>query len=81
MLVNNELEGMWKEVVVVKFKLINHLPGATEESHEHLSKDSRCPGQYSNWTPLEYKSESLPLVSYCKNNCTNSYPCDYLFQV
>jgi hypothetical protein len=41
---NNELERVWKEVVVAKFKILfQHLPGGTEENHEKL-KDSWSPG-------------------------------------
>jgi hypothetical protein len=34
MIVNNELEGMWKEAVV-------NLPGGTEKNDENSSQDSR----------------------------------------
>jgi hypothetical protein len=36
-LTNNETQGMWKEVVVVKFETEpQHLRGETEESHRIL---------------------------------------------
>jgi hypothetical protein len=32
---NNELERIWKEVVMVEFKVLSqHVPGGTEEDHE-----------------------------------------------
>jgi hypothetical protein len=35
MIVNNELERMWKEAVVAKFMVLSrHLPGGTKENHE-----------------------------------------------
>jgi hypothetical protein len=35
MIVNNELERMWKETVVAQFKVLSrHLPGGTEGNHE-----------------------------------------------
>jgi hypothetical protein len=35
MTVNNELERMWKEAVMAKFKVLSqHLPGRTEENHK-----------------------------------------------
>jgi hypothetical protein len=36
---NNELEMMWKEVVMTKFKvhlLSRHFPGGTEENNENI---------------------------------------------
>jgi hypothetical protein len=36
--VNDELERVWKEVVIATFKALSwNLPGETEENHEHLS--------------------------------------------
>jgi hypothetical protein len=38
LIVNNELEMMWKEAVVAFFKLLSwNLPGGTEVNHENLS--------------------------------------------
>jgi hypothetical protein len=35
MIVNNELESMWKEAVMAQFKVLSrHLPGGTDEIHE-----------------------------------------------
>jgi hypothetical protein len=37
-LINNELERMWKEAIVAKFKVLSrHLPGGTEENHKKQS--------------------------------------------
>jgi hypothetical protein len=39
MIVNNELERIWKETVVVQFKILpQHLPEMTEENHEQSSR-------------------------------------------
>jgi hypothetical protein len=38
MTVNNELERMWKEVVVVHFEVLS---GGTEENYVNLSQDSQ----------------------------------------
>jgi hypothetical protein len=36
--VNDELERMWKEVVVAQFKVLSRLiPGRTDENYENLS--------------------------------------------
>jgi hypothetical protein len=38
MMAVNELERMWKEAVMVKFKVLyQHLPGGTEENQEPQS--------------------------------------------
>jgi hypothetical protein len=37
--VNDELETMWKDSVIVYFKVVLYnLPGGTEETHEKLRK-------------------------------------------
>jgi hypothetical protein len=35
----------------------------TNENFEYLPSNSQSPSQDSNWIPLEYMSEVLPLVS------------------
>lgn len=43
MVVNNEFEGMWKEAVMVCFKVLSwDLPGGTEKNYEK-SQDSQSP--------------------------------------
>jgi hypothetical protein len=38
MLVNNEMEGMWKKAVIVLFKILSQdLPGWAEENHRNQS--------------------------------------------
>jgi hypothetical protein len=54
---NNDLERIWKEMVVV---LSQNLPGMTEESMKTLSQDSQSMGQDSNMGPLKYEGV-LPL--------------------
>jgi len=50
--VNNELERMWKEMVITSFEALScHFPGRTEETTRHFSQDSWCPNQESNWVP------------------------------
>jgi hypothetical protein len=40
---NNKLEKMWKESIMVQFKVLTrHSPRGTEEYHEEPSKDNRC---------------------------------------
>jgi hypothetical protein len=49
---NNELERIWKEVVMAWFKvLFKHLPGETEENH-----DSWYQGLDLNPGALEYET-------------------------
>jgi hypothetical protein len=39
MIVNDELERMWKEVVVACFKVLpQHLPEGTEENHSKIGR-------------------------------------------
>jgi hypothetical protein len=43
--VNNELERIWKEAVLVSFKVKSqHLPGGAEENHKNLTQDSQVLG-------------------------------------
>jgi hypothetical protein len=38
-MLNNELERMWKEAVISKFKVLSlHLPGGTKENHKTSMK-------------------------------------------
>jgi hypothetical protein len=37
----------------------DHLPAKTEQNHENLNQNSRCPGRDQNLGPLEYESELL----------------------
>jgi hypothetical protein len=58
--VNDELERMWKEAPVAKFKMLSqHLLGGTEENHENLNQDSQSPGRDLNPGPPEYEAEML----------------------
>jgi hypothetical protein len=60
MIVNNELERMWKEAVMASFKVLSkHLPGGPEEKHEHLSQDSPSLGQELNLGPPKYKGGGI----------------------
>jgi hypothetical protein len=44
MLVNNEMERIWKKVVIVLLKVLSQdLPRWAEEDHRNLSQDSQCP--------------------------------------
>jgi hypothetical protein len=48
-LMNNELEGMWKEVIVTQFEVLSqHFPGETEESYEDRQSGSKVFLRYSN---------------------------------
>jgi hypothetical protein len=39
LLMNNELEWIWKELAMARFKFLSqHLLGGTEESHKNLSQ-------------------------------------------
>jgi hypothetical protein len=60
MSVNDELERIWKEVVVAKFKLQSrYLSGETEECPENISQNIQCPGRESNSVSTEYESGTL----------------------
>jgi hypothetical protein len=59
--VNNEFEGIWKEMFVACFKvLFHHLLRGTEDNHiKKLSQDGWSPGQDSNLGPPEYEAGVL----------------------
>jgi hypothetical protein len=62
MLVNNELEKMWTEMVVAKFKVLySHSPEGINKIREASNYDSRCPGRDLNCAPPEYIPEALLL--------------------
>jgi len=43
MILNNELEGMWKKMVRTHFKLIcQHFPGGTEKTKRNCSWNIHC---------------------------------------
>jgi hypothetical protein len=60
--VNNELEGMWKEVVMV-YNLRHNPTICLERLNETTGacQESWCPSQYLKQTPPEYKGVSLLL--------------------
>jgi hypothetical protein len=46
MIVNNELQGMWKEAVVAEFKIYSlHSPRETEENYKKGSRIVGVPAQ------------------------------------
>jgi hypothetical protein len=56
MTVNNELERMWKEVVMAQFKVLScHLPGQTKENYKKKLRIFRV----LNWEPPRHRSEAL----------------------
>jgi hypothetical protein len=64
--VYSELEKMWKEVVMAKFKVLSwHIPGGTEEIHKNLSQDSQCPSRNLNPVPPENKAGVLSTRPHC----------------
>jgi hypothetical protein len=52
--VNDELERMWKEAVVFKFKVLSWYLSRTEENHK-TSQDSRPPGRDLNPVSPDYE--------------------------
>jgi hypothetical protein len=52
------LEGNDRSLLEVLSEI---LPGRTEENHEKVSPDSRCPDRDSNGSPTKYKSIALLL--------------------
>jgi hypothetical protein len=57
MAVNNELEKMWKEAIMPRFKVLSrHFSGGTEENCEHLFHESG-PDRDSNRELPIYKPE------------------------
>jgi hypothetical protein len=61
-LANDELGRMMKKFWVTYFKVLSqHLYPASEEIHENISQDSRCPGRDSNRVRFQYKQETLTL--------------------
>lgn len=62
MIVNNELERMWMEVVVVKFNvLLQIFLERLRKTMIHLNPDSEYYDWDSNFAPLEYKLGTLAL--------------------
>jgi hypothetical protein len=52
LLMNNELERIWKESVVASFKVLSRrLPGGSEENHEKI---------YAGWPVCEPRFEPVP---------------------
>jgi hypothetical protein len=50
MTVINELQRMWKEMVMVQFKVLSwNCPGDTEGNHRNISWDYWCPSQEYHW--------------------------------
>lgn len=59
----DELQRMWKEVVVAKFKALSkHLPRGTEEYYSN-PQDSQCVSCDSNRVPPKYKDKSITISS------------------
>jgi hypothetical protein len=52
--VNDDLEGMWLEVIVAYFKVLSQ--HSVEGRRRSLSQDIRCPGRDWNSWPSEYES-------------------------
>jgi hypothetical protein len=51
---------MWKEAVVVEFKLLfRNFPGVLTKTTRNLSRDSRSPSQEVNAGPPEYETGVL----------------------
>jgi hypothetical protein len=70
-LLNDELEQIWKEIVVTYLKVLFQY-SHTEElrgSTKNFGLDS-CPGPYSNRPPSEYKSEVSRPDPTCWISCT-----------
>jgi hypothetical protein len=62
MIMNNELERMWKEVVVVCKILSQNLPVKTDENH---GEPGIGPSQDLNQTLSRYNSEAMLLKPSC----------------
>jgi hypothetical protein len=43
--VNNELEGLWKDMVVIGFEISWHLCGTNKESHENPVRIAPIPAK------------------------------------
>jgi hypothetical protein len=72
MIVNNELERMWKEAAVALFKeLSRHLTGRTEETHENLIQTSLSLGRNLNPGSPRYEAEVITtlLQRSVQENC------------
>jgi hypothetical protein len=53
--VNNKLERIWKEAIVVLFKVISHnLPGDLRKITKPISHNSGSPGRVLKPVPLEW---------------------------
>jgi hypothetical protein len=61
MMVDNELEGIWKENLMAYLKVLSrHVPGRTEENHGK-PRDILCADRVSNLTPLARRPDASPL--------------------
>jgi hypothetical protein len=56
MMINNELERMWKEVVTAKFVALSwNFPGWTKESYKKLQSGVRFKAEIWTWDLLNTK--------------------------
>jgi hypothetical protein len=63
--VNNDLEVMWKAVVMVKFEVLScHLPGETEKNNGNLNQDTWSPVDLDLCLPI-YKTRMVSLRLDC----------------
>jgi hypothetical protein len=67
--VNNELETMWKEAVVDKFKVLTRqFFGLTEVNHENLSRGIFFPSRHLNQGPLDHEGGIASIAGVqCEN--------------
>jgi hypothetical protein len=65
MVMNKELEWMWKKAVLAWLKLVLRPSCGITEENQEKAQDSRCLERGSNLEPLEYLSEALPLEPAC----------------
>jgi hypothetical protein len=56
----NEMERMWMEVVISWMDL--------DKPRKNLSEVRLCPGRDSKQSPIEYKSEALPLRQLARSD-------------
>jgi hypothetical protein len=60
MILNHQLERMWKELAMVQFQVL-YLAEGNKESNDNLSESSVCPSEDSKQGTADYRREASVL--------------------
>jgi hypothetical protein len=66
MIVNGEMERLWKEEVMAQFKILSwHSHKDTEKNHRNVNQNDQYPRRVSSQAPAEYKYKMLWFGATC----------------